>query len=262
VELYQACKVIIALLSRWTDELNSKYVDDVHAYMEYLGDSSLMGMGTAYLWKASELGMIDSKYMNNCREYFWDAELNYGETAYILVKAIEGVLPAGCDGEECPHGGKADKNGNGVIDCYIEDIMRAGESDETLSGIVLGPDPSLDVLGSEEVNLGIFVGGNTHVEIKFTAEEFMKMAVLTDGKVDLTAGENGYEVNTLVSVKYHGDASITEKTADRIRNFCLRCTVMSLFYSLSSERRGRNSATLSPVSFAISAGSSSASAIP
>ena len=216
VELYQACKVIIALLTRWSDETDTKYLDEVKEYQKYLGGNDLMSMGTAYIWKATGLGMIDSVYTNNCREYFWDAELNYGETAYILVKAIESVLPAGCADGDCKHGKDADSNGNGVIDCYIKDIMVSAEGSALLTGVITGPDAELDVLGNENVTVVIYVGGDSRVEVSFTAEEFKNMAITTDGKVDLTTGENGYEVNTVVSVKYYGDLSVIKKSADRL----------------------------------------------
>lgn len=209
VELYQACKVIISLLSRWKDELDTTYIDEVKTYDKYFGDGTQRSEGTAYLWEAMSLKIVDAYYMENCAEYFWDSDLNYGEAAYMLVKAIESVKPASCAGG-CEHG---DENKNDIIDCYIADSMAIKPREAFLTGVIKAPVTG-DVLNDEDVTVSVLVGYNRYVDVTFTAEEFTKIAIDDNGKVDLTTGENGYEFNTIVSIKYYGNIFVLEKAKE------------------------------------------------
>ncbi|MBO5908934.1 MAG: hypothetical protein J6Q67_04040 [Clostridia bacterium] len=209
VELYQACKVIISLLSRWKDEFNTTYIDEVKTYDKYFGDGTQRSEGTAYLWEAMSLKIVDAYYMENCAEYFWDSDLNYGEAAYMLVKAIESVKPASCAGG-CEHG---DENKNDILDCYIADSMTIKPREALLTGVIKAPTAG-DVLTNENVTVSVLVGYNRYIDVTFTAEEFTKIAIDDNGKVDLTTGENGYEFNTIVSIKYYGNIFVLEKAEE------------------------------------------------
>lgn len=209
IELYQACKVVISLLSVWQDEKNSKYIDDVHAFDAEYGDGTQMSEGIAYMKISQDLGIVDSYYVDKCSEYFWDTDLTYGEAAYILVNAIEKVKPASCT-DGCEH---EDKDGDGQTDCFISESMTITPREESLTGFVKSPTDG-EVLGADDtVVLSVLVSDEKYIDIEFTAAEFTKLAIDKDGVVDLTTGPEGYEYNTLVNIEYFGNLIVLRKAA-------------------------------------------------